>query len=57
MNIQPNRENNNFKSTGSSIGSGPQFYSKPPTSIPSNQTIEFDDGPKITIFIGEKKIL
>lgn len=49
--IQPNRENN-FKSTGS-IGSGPQFYTKPPSNIPSNQTIEFDDGPKITVFIGK----
>lgn len=37
---------------GPSIGSGPQFYTKPPTSIPANQTIEFDEGPKITVFIG-----
>lgn len=35
-----------------SIGSGPQFYTKPPTAVPSNQTIEFDEGPKITVFIG-----
>lgn len=48
--IQTNRENN-FKTSGS-IGSGPQFYTKPPSNLPSNQTIEFDDGPKITVFIG-----
>lgn len=53
--IQPNRENS-FKTSGS-IGSGPQFYSKPPTNLPSNQTIEFDDGPKITVFIGKEKII
>jgi RNA-binding protein 25 len=49
--IQTNRDNN-FKTSGS-IGSGPQFYTKPPSNIPSNQTIEFDDGPKITVFIGK----
>jgi hypothetical protein len=38
---------------GPSIGSGPQFYTKPPTALPVNQTIEFDEGPKITVFIGE----
>lgn len=37
----------------SSIGSGPQFYTKPPTALPANQTIEFDEGPKITVFIGK----
>lgn len=52
--FQPNNRENNFKTTGS-IGSGPQFYSKPPTNLPSNQTIEFDDGPKITVFIGKKE--
>ncbi|KAG5670293.1 hypothetical protein PVAND_000569 [Polypedilum vanderplanki] len=43
----PPREN-----YGKTIGSGPQFYTKPPTNIPSNQTIEFDEGPKITVFVG-----
>jgi hypothetical protein len=37
----------------SSIGSGPQFYTKPPTALPANQTMEFDEGPKITVFIGK----
>lgn len=49
--LQPNRENS-FKTTGT-IGSGPQFYAKPPINIPPNQTLEFDDGPKITVFIGK----
>lgn len=48
-NFQTNYKGGN----SSSIGSGPQFYTKPPSAIPSNQTIEFDDGPKITVFIGE----
>lgn len=38
---------------GPSIGSGPQFYTKPPTALPINQTIEFDEGPKITVFVGK----
>lgn len=38
---------------GPSIGSGPQFYTKPPSALPINQTIEFDEGPKITVFVGE----
>lgn len=45
------QQRDSYKS--SSIGSGPQFYTKPPTSLPANQTIEFDEGPKITVFIGE----
>lgn len=44
------QQRDSYKS--SSIGSGPQFYTKPPTSLPANQTIEFDEGPKITVFIG-----
>lgn len=48
------QQRDSYKS--SSIGSGPQFYTKPPTSLPANQTIEFDEGPKITVFVGNFSI-
>lgn len=49
------QQRDSYKS--SSIGSGPQFYTKPPTSLPINQTIEFDEGPKITVFVGKFALL
>lgn len=55
--LRSNFQSNYKGGNASSIGSGPQFYTKPPSALPSNQTIEFDDGPKITVFIGELDLL